>query len=134
MNDQIRRNMPLFPIGIVKQLTELSARQIRYYEEHHLIKPARTNGNQRLFSFVDVERLLEIKALIEEGVNISGIKQIFALKAQAKEMEPQAKLEHESQREMTDKELRNYLKNEIMMAGRHGRASIIQGQLSRFFH
>lgn len=28
MSDKIRRSMPLFPIGIVMQLTELSARQI----------------------------------------------------------------------------------------------------------
>ena len=34
--NNIRRSMPLFPIGIVMQLTELSARQIRYYEEHQL--------------------------------------------------------------------------------------------------
>ena len=32
---QIRRSMPLFPIGTVMQLTELTARQIRYYEEHN---------------------------------------------------------------------------------------------------
>lgn len=46
---KIRRSMPLFPIGIVMKLTELSARQIRYYEEHGLISPARTDGNRRLF-------------------------------------------------------------------------------------
>lgn len=31
MGDEIRRNMALFPIGIVMKLTDLSARQIRYY-------------------------------------------------------------------------------------------------------
>ncbi|MDB4868930.1 MAG: MerR family transcriptional regulator, partial [Cohnella sp.] len=75
--DEIRRNMALFPIGIVMKLTGLTARQIRYYEQHELIQPARTAGNQRLFSFNDVERLLEIKALIEKGVNIAGIKQVM---------------------------------------------------------
>lgn len=49
MGDEIRRNMALFPIGIVMKLTDLSARQIRYYEQHNLIVPARTSGNQRLF-------------------------------------------------------------------------------------
>ncbi|WP_142289573.1 MerR family DNA-binding transcriptional regulator, partial [Gottfriedia luciferensis] len=58
MNDQVRRSTPLFPIGIVISLTELSARQIRYYEEHDLIQPARTESNRRLFSFNDVDRLL----------------------------------------------------------------------------
>jgi MerR family glutamine synthetase transcriptional repressor len=77
MADDIRRNMALFPIGIVMKLTDLTARQIRYYEQHELIVPARTAGNQRLFSFNDVERLLEIKSLIEKGVNIAGIKQVM---------------------------------------------------------
>ncbi|TWI55266.1 MerR family transcriptional regulator [Halalkalibacter nanhaiisediminis] len=131
MNDQVRRNMPLFPIGIVMQLTELSARQIRYYEQNGLISPARTKGNQRLFSFRDVDRLLEIKALIEQGVNISGIKQVIELKEQAK---THATQEKKTEKKMTDRELREHLKSELVMAGRLGRASIIQGQLSRFFH
>ncbi|WP_096199476.1 MerR family transcriptional regulator [Bacillus sp. FJAT-45350] len=131
MNDQMRRNLPLFPISIVKQLTELSARQIRYYEEHNLIQPARTNGNQRLFSFNDVDKLLEIKSYIEQGINISGIKQIFEMKqnAQLEELERKS-----NSKDISDKELRKHLKNELMMAGKHGKASIIQGQLSRFFH
>src|SRR4051812_7309616 len=78
MSDEIRRNMALFPIGIVMKLTDLTARQIRYYEQHELIIPARTSGNQRLYSFNDVERLLEIKDLIEKGVNIAGIKQVLS--------------------------------------------------------
>ncbi|WP_216827900.1 MerR family transcriptional regulator [Alkalihalobacterium elongatum] len=131
MSDQIRRNMPLFPIGIVKQLTELSARQIRYYEEHELVHPVRTNGNQRLFSFNDIDRLLEIKSLIEQGINISGIKKILELNEKANEM---VELAQGKPAEISDKELRKHLKNELIMAGRNGKASIIQGQLSRFFH
>ena len=132
MNDEIRRNMPLFPMSIVKQLTELSARQIRYYEEHHLIHPARTSGNQRLFSFNDVDRLLEIKALIEQGINISGIKKILVMSEQVQEKDVPAIVR--KPQDISDKELRKHLKNELLMAGRHGKASIIQGQLSRFFH
>src|SRR6478735_934292 len=79
---QIRRSMPLFPIGTVMQLTELTARQIRYYEEHQLISPARTDGNRRLFSLNDIDRLLEIKDLIDQGVNMAGIKQLFLVKEQ----------------------------------------------------
>ena len=79
---QIRRSMPLFQIGTVMQLTELTARQIRYYEEHNLITPARTDGKRRLFSLNDIDTLLEIKDLIDQGVNMAGIKQIFAAKVE----------------------------------------------------
>lgn len=134
MGDHIRRNMPLFPIGIVKKLTELSARQIRYYEEHGLIHPARTSGNQRLFSFNDVDRLLEIKELIDQGVNISGIKQVFLMKQKQETPDLLQTGNEKVQKELTNQQLRSYMKNELMMAGRFGKASLIQGELSRFFH
>ncbi|MGO2793417.1 MAG: MerR family transcriptional regulator [Staphylococcus saprophyticus] len=76
-NDTLRRSMPVFPMSVVTKLSELSARQIRYYETHELVKPQRSEGKKRLFSLNDLERLLEIKKLIEKGFNIKGIKQII---------------------------------------------------------
>ncbi|MFD2925653.1 MerR family transcriptional regulator [Halobacillus naozhouensis] len=133
MSDQIRRSMPLFPMGIVQSLTDLSARQIRYYEQHQLVNPVRSNGNQRLFSFNDVDRLLEIKDLIEKGVNMAGIKQVLTLTHQP-EKETYSGEEVEVRHELTDKELRRMLQQELFTAGRQGKASIRQGELSRFFH
>lgn len=138
MSDEIRRNMALFPIGIVMRLTDLSARQIRYYEQHGLIAPARTPGNQRLFSFNDVERLLQIKALIEKGVNIAGIKQV--LKPISKDSEEatvineQTEFKRRQLTEMTDSQLHKWLKRQLMAERRPGQVSLIQGELSRFFH
>ncbi|WP_078546961.1 MerR family transcriptional regulator [Litchfieldia alkalitelluris] len=133
MTDNIRRTMPLFPIGIVMQLTELSARQIRYYEENKLVFPARTEGNRRLFSFNDVDRLLEIRDLIEDGVNLAGIKQIFAVKEGQKQTE-ETKPKEPVKQELSDVELRKLLKAELIDAGRFNRASLRQGDMSRFFH
>nr|WP_285890355.1 MerR family transcriptional regulator [Halalkalibacter oceani] len=65
-------------------MTNLSARQIRYYEEQGLVKPSRNEGNQRMFSIEDIEQFREIKRFIEQGVNIAGIKAIFAAKEQDK--------------------------------------------------
>ena len=48
-NDALRRNMAVFSMSVVNQLTELTPRQIRYYETHGLIKPQRSPGNKRLF-------------------------------------------------------------------------------------
>ena len=129
---EIRRSMPLFSIGTVMQLTELSARQIRYYEEHQLISPARTEGNRRLFSLNDIDRLLEIKDLIDQGVNMAGIKQLFLVK----EQHANEKEQHETKvkRDLTDEELRRLLRNELLHAGRLNRSSLRQSDLSRFFH
>ena len=135
MGDEIRRNMALFPIGIVMKLTDLTARQIRYYEQHELIMPARTSGNQRLFSFNDVERLLEIKSLIEKGVNIAGIKQV--LSPVNKESDDATVLNEHTEvkrRELTDKQLHKMLKQQLLGSNRRGQVSLIQGELSRFFN
>ncbi|GIP53591.1 MULTISPECIES: MerR family transcriptional regulator [Paenibacillus] len=134
MSDDIRRNMALFPIGIVMKLTDLTARQIRYYEQHQLIVPARTSGNQRLFSFNDVERLLEIKGLIDKGVNIAGIKQVMDPMAKdSQEATVMTKDTEEKRKEMTDSQLYRMLKQQLVTGQKPGHVSLIQGELSRFF-
>lgn len=134
MGDEIRRNMALFPIGIVMKLTDLTARQIRYYEQHDLIVPARTTGNQRLFSFNDVERLLEIKALIEKGVNIAGIKQVmYPVSKESEDATVVSELSEVKRRELSDAQLHRMLKQQLLEK-RPGKASMIQGQLSRFYN
>jgi MerR family transcriptional regulator, glutamine synthetase repressor len=129
---EIRRSMPLFPIGAVMQLTELSARQIRYYEEHQLISPARTDGNRRLFSLNDIDRLLEIKDLIDQGVNMAGVKQLFLVKDQQSNVIHQQA--EKAKQDLTDEQLRNLLRSELQQAGRFNRSSLRQGDMSRFFH
>ena len=141
MNDEIRRNLALFPIGIVQKLTDLSARQIRYYETNQLVCPARTEGNQRLFSFNDVERLLEIKRLIEQGLNIAGIKTVLGTATTASQLLPagekeQAKIAEQVKKDITDRELRDLLKKEILhqRPGAFNQNNLVAGDLSRFFH
>lgn len=125
MSQQLRRSMPLLPISIVMQLTDLTARQIRYYEDHGLINPARTEGNRRMFSLIDVDTLLEIKDFLEQGINMAGIKKLFELKNQP--------VIPETKEPMTDAELRSLLRIEMQNAGRF-KASLRQGDLSRFYH
>ena len=45
-----------------------------YYEDQELIKPDRNEGNRRMYSLNDMDRLLEIKDYISEGFNIAAIK------------------------------------------------------------
>ncbi|API94373.1 MULTISPECIES: MerR family transcriptional regulator [Virgibacillus] len=121
--------MPLFAIGIVMKLTELTARQIRYYEEHGLIHPERTSGNQRLFSFNDVDRLLEIKDYLDKGLNIAGIK--LLLNEGKTKQESQVKDSESSQ--ISDRELRRILRQELNEPGTYRKTNLRQGDLSRFF-
>lgn len=124
MSSEIRRTMPLLPISIVMQLTDLTARQIRYYEEHELITPHRTEGNRRMFSLNDVDTLLEIKDMLEQGVNMAGIKKVFDMKNDPTQAQ---------QQEISDTELRKILREEMRQAQRMQKSSLRQGDLSRFY-
>lgn len=127
----IRRSMPLFPIGPVMQLTELSARQIRYYEEHQLISPARTEGNRRMFSLNDIDRLLEIKDLLDQGVNIAGIKQILFTQTNVIQADAE---ENKKEKELSNDDIRRVLRKELVQAGRFNLSSTHHGKMNRFFH
>lgn len=103
---ELRRSMAVLPIGTVMKLTSLTARQIRYYEENELVFPDRSEGNRRLFSLNDIDRLLEIKDFIAEGLNIADIKQRFE---QRKE---------ELKRSISDTQMRKILREELLQTGR----------------
>jgi len=66
----------------VRNLTGLTDRQIRYYEEMGLIKPFRTRGNQRIFTETEIDQLKEIKMLLDQGLSIDAVKGEFARKDQ----------------------------------------------------
>ena len=75
---EVERSVPVYPIGIVQNLTQLSGRQIRYYEQQSLLLPQRTKGNQRLYSADDVDILLRIKQLLADGLSIEGVRASLA--------------------------------------------------------
>ncbi len=107
---ELRRNLAILPIGTVRELTLLSDRQIRYYEQNELIMPNRGAGGQRRFSLNDVDRLLEIKDFLDAGDSIKDIQEIFAK-------------QHRIALEKHDSELalRRSLQKEFAQIGRFGR-------------
>lgn len=74
-SDSSYKDKKVITIGIVRELTGLSDRQIRYYEERKLIFPERSAGGSRKYSFSDVELLMDIANKIEDGVQTHEIRQ-----------------------------------------------------------
>ncbi|WP_156288713.1 MerR family transcriptional regulator [Oceanobacillus salinisoli] len=68
------KDKKVITIGIVHELTGLSERRIRYYEERGLIFPDRTKRGTRKYSFHDIETLMKIANKREEGVQTTEIK------------------------------------------------------------
>lgn len=110
MNEkELRRSLAVLPIGTVMKLTNLTARQIRYYESQDLIKPERSDGNRRLYSLNDIDRLLEIKDYIDDGLNMAGIRKVFT----QKQLE-QAQIKEQLAKSLTDDDVRKILHDELL--------------------
>lgn len=77
MSFDVRDDLPLYTIGRVVDLTGLTARQVRYYETKRLVTPARTEGNQRLYSRDQVHMLQLIKRLLDEGYTLGNIQNLL---------------------------------------------------------
>lgn len=130
MRDDIRRSMPLFSIGIVTKLTELTPRQIRYYETQGLISPERTKGKQRLFSFNDVDLLLKIKSWLEKGLNVAGVREMLQ---QSRQVQVAKNENKRTKKELSERELRKMLQSQLTYPQRPGKTHLTYGELTRFF-
>ncbi|MFB6468275.1 MerR family transcriptional regulator [Cytobacillus sp. Hz8] len=80
MADISYKDKKVITIGTVCELTGLSERKIRYYEERQLVFPERSNGKNRKYSFSDIETLMEIADMLEDGVQTFEIRKEMAAK------------------------------------------------------
>jgi MerR family transcriptional regulator, heat shock protein HspR len=65
---------PVFVISVAARLLEMHPQTLRKYEREGLIAPSRTQGNLRLYSDEDLERLRQVKYLVgERGLNLAGV-------------------------------------------------------------
>ena len=69
---------PVYPIGVVSRLLGVHPRMLRIYEKEGLVKPARIGG-KRYYRESDLQKLRCIRLLLEEGVNIAGIKRLLSV-------------------------------------------------------
>ncbi|MBI3942375.1 MAG: MerR family transcriptional regulator [Chloroflexi bacterium] len=74
------RYIPRYVISVTARLVGVPAHTLRTIERAGLVGPSRTEGNVRLYSDYDVERLQQVIALMEEGVNLAGIKMILEMR------------------------------------------------------
>jgi len=83
MDDKILHDEPCFTIGVVARMLNLHPQTLRNYEQAGLIGPQRSDGNIRLYSEREVERLRKINRLTQElGVNLAGVEIILRMTEQ----------------------------------------------------
>ena len=103
-----KRSKAAYMISAVAEQYQIHPQTLRLYEREGLLKPSRTEGNTRLYTDEDLQRLEFILSLARDlGVNISGIAIILQMRERMEEM----------QRQMS--EFVSYVRSEVMARAQH---------------
>jgi MerR family transcriptional regulator, heat shock protein HspR len=85
-----RKSKGAYMISAVAEMYEIHPQTLSLYEREGLLKPSRTEGNTRLYTDEDLERLEFILNLARDlGVNIAGIAIILQMRERMEEMNRQ---------------------------------------------
>jgi MerR family transcriptional regulator/heat shock protein HspR len=80
---EVADDSPVYVISVAAQLSGLHPQTLRAYDRLGLVSPGRSSGRGRRYSLRDVLLLREVQRLSQQdGVNLSGIKQILELGAE----------------------------------------------------
>src|SRR5579863_5350540 len=79
-----------YMISAVSEQYGLHPQTLRMYEREGLLKPSRSDGNTRLYTKQDLERLEVIVKLTRDlGVNLAGVEIILNMRERMEEMQHQ---------------------------------------------
>jgi len=102
---KIRRKKGYFSISAVAKMFSVHQQTIRLYEKEGLINPKRSDGNTRLFSEEDVNRLEEVIYLTHQlGINLAGVEMILKLKKEINQMQKEMNKLFDSTQKQLQKE------------------------------
>ena len=73
------REHAVYVISVAAELAGMHPQTLRIYERRGLVQPARTQGGNRRYSDIDIDRLRRISDLAAEGMNLEGIRRVMAL-------------------------------------------------------
>ncbi len=118
-----RKKQGVYMISSVAEMYDIHPQTLRLYEREGLLKPSRTEGNTRLYTDEDLERLELILSMARDlGVNISGIAIILQMRERMEEM----------QRQMSD--FVAYVRNEVMARAQHATPDPTRGAIVPLRH
>jgi MerR family transcriptional regulator/heat shock protein HspR len=84
------RGQAAFMISVVAQSYNIHPQTLRLYEREGLLKPSRTEGNTRLYTEQDIQRLELILSLTRDlGVNLAGVEVVLNMREKMERMQSQ---------------------------------------------
>jgi MerR family transcriptional regulator/heat shock protein HspR len=85
-----RKSKGAYMISSVAEMYQIHPQTLRLYEREGLLRPSRSEGNTRLYTDEDLERLEFILNLARDlGVNIAGIAIVLQMRERMEEMNRQ---------------------------------------------
>lgn len=72
-------DVPVYVISVAAELTGLHPQTLRAYDRLGLVKPGRTGGGGRRYSWRDIEMLREVAELTASGTGLEGVRRILDL-------------------------------------------------------
>jgi MerR family transcriptional regulator, heat shock protein HspR len=106
----VAREHRLYMISVVSEMLGIHPQTLRLYEREGFIKPQRSDGNTRLYSEEDVEKLEMVLRLTRElGVNLAGVEVILSMREKIEQMQLEmqetiARLQEDLSREIRRRE------------------------------
>lgn len=83
-----RDMQPRYVISIAAEMLGTQTYTLRYYEKIGIVNPARSKGNIRLYSDLDLEVIKRVMTLMDElGVNLAGVEVILRMSQQIAQLQ-----------------------------------------------
>ena len=73
------KDQGVFAISVAADMASMEIQNLRVYERRGLVSPDRTPGGTRLYSEEDVDRLVRIRELLGDGLNLAGVRKVLEL-------------------------------------------------------
>ena len=84
----MKKRVKTYTISAVAEMFDIHPQTLRLYEREGLLKPSRSDGNTRLYSDDDIERLEVILSLTRDlGVNLAGVEIIMNMREKMESMQ-----------------------------------------------
>ncbi len=84
----MKKRVKTYTISAVAELYDVHPQTLRLYEREGLLTPSRSEGNTRLYTDIDLQRLEVILSLTRDlGVNLAGVEIILNMRQKMDEMQ-----------------------------------------------
>jgi MerR family transcriptional regulator/heat shock protein HspR len=85
----MRKTPEFYLISMAAELLDMHPQTLRKYERLGLVRPPRTVGSMRVYTRDELDRLRQIKALVDEaGINLAGVQRLLSIAEVAARIRP----------------------------------------------